>query len=131
MIRASTTAMNHDCEVSGRLIGYAIDVYKVLGPGLKEKPYEAALCQALSKKGLQFTCGRTVRLHFDGVRIGHHRPDLIVENTVVVEVKSVERLHPLFTSQLVTYLKVTGLHVGLLLNFNCVRMKDGIKRVVR
>ena len=88
--------MDHDYEVSGRVIGCAIDVHKVLGPGLKEKPYEAALCQALSKKGIQFTRGRTVTLHFEGARIGDHRPDLIVENTVVVEVKSVEKMHPLF-----------------------------------
>ena len=122
--------MDHDYDVTSQVIGCAIEVHKALGPGLKEKPYAAALCESLSRKGIKFEIERTVPLRFEGVLIGNHRPDLIVENTVVVEVKSVEKLHPLFTSQLVTYLKVTGLRVGLILNFNCPRMKDGIKRVV-
>jgi GxxExxY protein len=127
---ASLARVDHDYDVTSRVIGCAIEVHKALGPGLKEKSYSAALCESLSRQGIEFDCERTVPLRFAGVHIGSHRPDLIVENTVVVEVKSVEKLHPLFTSQLVTYLKVTGLRVGLILNFNCARMKDGIKRVV-
>lgn len=69
-------------------------------------------------------------MSFEGESVGSYQPDLIVENTVVVELKAVDRLIPLFTSQVVSYLKITGLRVGLILNFNCSKMATGIKRVV-
>jgi GxxExxY protein len=97
---------------------------------LKEDAYENALCEALSNKGITFERQRTVPVEYEGVRVAKFRPDLVVENTVVVEVKSVDRLSPLFTAQVIAHLKVTNLRVGLLLNFNCPRMADGIKRVV-
>ena len=78
--------MDHDYDVTSQVIGCAIEVHKALGPGLKEKPYAAALCESLSRKGIKFEIERTVPLRFEGVLIGNHRPDLIVENTVVVEV---------------------------------------------
>ena len=71
-----------------------------------------------------------MKVFFDGVVAGSYEPDLVVENTVVVEVKAVDRLIPLFTSQVISYLKITNLHVGLILNFNCRKMTEGIKRVV-
>jgi GxxExxY protein len=104
--------------------------HAVLGPGLKEGVYENALCEALSAKGFKYERERTMPVLFQGVRVGKFRPDLIVENTVIVEVKSVDRLIPVFTSQVIAYLKITQLRVGLILNFNCPRMADGIKRVV-
>ena len=122
--------MDHDYEVTGRVIRCAIEVHKALGPGLKEGSYENALCEALSRSNIKFEKEKTYRVKFEGVPVGQYRPDLIVEQTVIVEVKSVDRLIPLFTSQLISYLKLTKLRVGLILNFNCPRMADGIKRVV-
>ena len=122
--------MDHDYSISGLVIGCAIEVHKTLGPGLKEDTYEKALCEALMLKNIKFQTEQTYRVMFEGVTVGKYRPDLIVEDTVVVEIKSVDRLIPLFTSQLVRYLKLTGLRVGLILNFNSPRMADGIKRVV-
>ena len=122
--------MDHDYQVSGLVIGCAIEVHKSLGPGLKERPYVYALCAALCSRGIKYERERTVPVSFQGVRVGKYIPDLIVANTVVVEVKSVDRLIPVFTSQVIAYLKVTQLRVGLILNFNGPRMVDGIKRVV-
>ncbi len=123
--------MDHDYHVSGLIIGCAIEVHKALGPGLKEKTYTTTLCEVFDRRNIRFIYDRTIGVAFDGVKVGEYRPDLVVEGTVVVEVKSVLRMHPVFTSQLITYLKITNLRVGLLLNFNCPRMKDGITRVVR
>jgi GxxExxY protein len=123
--------MDYDYQVTGQIIGCAIEVHKALGPGLKEKVYENALCDVLNRKNIAFTTERTLPVTFEGVKVGSYRPDMIVENTVVVEIKSADRIIPLFTSQLVTYLRVTQLHVGLILNFNVSKMSQGIKRVVR
>ena len=92
--------------------------------------YENALCEALARQNIQFERERTYQVKFETVAVGKCRPDLIVEKTLVVEVKSVDRLIPLFTSQVISYLKVTQLRVGLILNFNVPRMAEGIKRVV-
>ena len=123
-------SMDHDYQITGMVIGCAIEVHKALGPGLKEDPYENALCEALSRKNITYERERTVFVVFEGVKVGKYRPDLIVEKTVVVEVKSVDRLTPVFTSQVISYLRITNLRVGLILNFNCRRMAEGIKRVV-
>jgi GxxExxY protein len=122
--------MDHDYSITGLVIGCAIAVHKQLGPGLREASYENALCEALSRQNIKFEKEKTYRVKFDGMTVGKYRPDLIVEQTVVVEVKSVDRLIPLFTSQLISYLRLTELRVGLILNFNAPRMADGIKRVV-
>lgn len=89
-----------------------------------------ALCKALTKSDIKFESQRRLKALFEGTPVGTYKPDLIVEKTVVVEIKSVDRLTPLFTSQVLAYLKVTGLHVGLILNFKSATMKEGIKRVV-
>ncbi len=122
--------MDHDYQVTGQIIGCAIEVHKALGPGLKEGSYENALCEALARKNISFDRECSVPVVFHDVRVGKCRPDLIVEKAVVVEVKAVDRLIPLFTSQVITYLRITHLRVGLILNFNVPRMADGIKRVV-
>jgi len=123
--------MDHDFHVTGLIIGCAIEVHKALGPGLKEEAYEIALCKVLKKQGIKFESQPCVQASFEGTPIGVYKPDLIVDETVVVEVKAADRLIPLFTSQVLSYLKVTGLRVGLILNFKTAKMKDGIKRVVR
>ena len=122
--------MDHDYQISGLVIGCAIEVHRALGPGLKEKAYEIALCKALSKRQLKYVAQRSLEVSFEGTPVGSYQPDLIVANTVVVEIKSVERLTPLFTSQVLAYLKITGLRVGLILNFNSATMAQGIKRIV-
>ena len=124
------TSMVHDYEVTGRVIGCAIEVHKKLGPGLKEDSYLNALCEALTREKIPFARQKTFQVAFQGVTVGKYRPDLIVADTVVVEVKTVDRLIPLFTSQIISYLKLTGLRVGLILNFNVARLAEGIKRVV-
>jgi GxxExxY protein len=122
--------MNHDHSVSDRIIGAAIEVHRQLGPGLLETPYKRALRIELAHRGLRVETNRRIPMEYRGEMIGDYFPDLIVENTVVVEVKSVSHLEPVFTAQVVTYLRLTGLHVGLLLNFNAPKLIDGLKRVV-
>lgn len=123
--------MDHDQLISNKVIGCAIDVHRQLGAGLLESAYQTALCLELAHKGIGFDRQRLCPLEYRGVVVGEYRPDLIVENTVVVEIKSVLRMEPVFTAQLLTYLRITGLRVGLLMNFNQSVLKDGIKRVVR
>jgi GxxExxY protein len=120
------TEINSSTE---RIIGRAIEVHRVLGPGLLEPVYEAALCIELDDAQIPYC--RQIRLpaHYKGRRLGEYRLDLIVNDCVVVEVKAVERANPLFEAQLLTYLRVTGKPVGLLLNFNSRLLKDGITRL--
>lgn len=122
--------MDHDQIVPNRIIGCAIKVHRELGAGLLEGAYHTALCIELAHDGVQFDRELLLPLEYRGVRVGDYRPDIIVERAVVVEVKSVLRFEPVFTAQMLTYLRVTGLRVGLLLNFNKAVLKDGIRRVV-
>jgi GxxExxY protein len=122
--------MDHDHTISDRIIGAAIEVHRQLGPGLLETPYKRALCIELTYQQLHIETNRRIPMEYRGEVIGEYIPDLIVANTVVVEVKSVSRLEPVFTAQLVTYLRLTRLRVGLLLNFNAPKLIDGLKRVV-
>lgn len=117
--------------LTDRIIGCVIDVHRELGPGLLESAYETPLCIRLAKAGIRFERQRVVPLIFDGVCVGEHRPDLIVEGQVIVEVKSVLRWEPVFVAQMLTCLRITGLRRGLLLNFNKEVLKAGIKRVTR
>ena len=116
-------------DLTGRIVGCAIEVHRHLGAGLLESVYESALCQELLLQGLSFRRQAMVPLCYKDEPISAHRLDLIVEDAVVVEIKSVRRLEPIHLAQMLTYLRVAGLHVGLLLNFNSVVMKDGIRRV--
>lgn len=122
--------MDHDHTISDLIIGAAIAVHRHLGPGLLETPYKRALCIELTHRGMLIETNRHIPMEYRGQLIGEYIPDLIVENMVVVEVKSVSHLEPVFTAQVVTYLRLTGLRVGLLLNFNAPKLIDGLKRVV-
>jgi GxxExxY protein len=113
-----------------KIIGYGIVVHRALGPGLLESIYESALSIELRDAGIPFSRQLSIPLYYKGELLGEHRPDLIVANSVVVEIKSIERLAPIHTCQMVTYLQITGLHVGLIMNFNNPVLKDGIKRVL-
>lgn len=122
--------MDHDTIISEQVIGCAIEVHRDLGPGLLEEPYHTGLCVELAHRGISFERQTVIPLEYRGVKIGHYIPDLIVENTVVVEVKSVLRFEDVFTAQMLTYLRLTHMRVGLIINFNKRLLRDGIKRVV-
>ena len=120
--------MNEINRLTEVIIGCAIEAHRQLGPGLLEGTYEAALCIELADAGLKCEQQISVPVIYKGRTIGEYRLDLLVEDTVVVEVKSVERHDPVFDAQVLTYLRVTGKKVGLLINFNSRLLKNGIKR---
>ncbi|MEY4387917.1 MAG: hypothetical protein RLY20_3200 [Verrucomicrobiota bacterium] len=113
-----------------KIIGCAIEVHRTLGPGLLESTYESALGIEFELAGLTFQRQLVIPVTYKNRPAGEYRLDLVVERSVIVEVKSVDRLDAVFEAQLLTYLKITGLKRGLLLNFNARLIKDGIKRFV-
>lgn len=117
-------------DLTQRIIACAIEVHRHLGPGLLESVYEAAVCLELTDAGLSFRRQVAVPVTYKGRRIAEHRPDLIVSDFVVVEIKSVEQFNPVFVAQMLTYLRITNLRVGLILNFNRAILREGIKRVM-
>lgn len=118
-------------ELTGEIIGCAMRVHTVLGSGLLESAYEACLYYELNKTGLKVAKQVPLPLVYEDVKLEcGYRIDLIVENKVIVEIKSVESLNPIHSVQLLTYLKLSNCKLGLLLNFNVLQLKDGIKRVV-
>jgi len=119
-----------ETTLTERIIACAIEVHRHLGPGLLESVYENAMSIELQLNGLSFTRQVGVPLVYKGRLISEHRPDLVVENAVVVEVKSITRFENVHTAQLLTYLRVTSIRVGLLLNFNTAVLKNGIRRIV-
>ncbi len=118
-------------QISEKIIKAAIVVHKNLGPGLLEQVYKVALCYELRQAGLQVECEVPIPCVYKGVRIDlAYRADIIVENHIILELKSTEKDNPVFYKQLNTYLRLTNKRLGLLLNFNNVRLVDGIKRVI-
>ncbi|MEW5842263.1 MAG: GxxExxY protein [Bacteroidota bacterium] len=121
----------HENELSEIIIGCAIKVHKSLGPGLLESAYEECLFYELVKSGLKVDKQRALPLVYEEVKLDFgYRVDLLVGNKVVIEVKSVEALNDIFLAQVLTYLKLSNCKLGLLINFNVLRLKDGIRRVV-
>ena len=116
-------------RLSAQVIGCAIAVHRELGPGLLESAYEAAFCIELAHQRLQFLRQLASPIAYRGQLVGAYRLDFLVEDAVVVELKSVERLEYVYVSQMLTYLKSTGKRLGLILNFNVPVMKAGVKRV--
>ena len=123
--------MDESNKLTKKIIGCAIEVHRQLGPGLLEGAYKAALGIELECAGLTFQRQLKYPVFYKGKEIGEYRLDLLVENKVVVEIKSAERFDPLFQAQLLTYLRVTDKRVGLLINFNSRLLRDGIKRFIR
>jgi GxxExxY protein len=121
--------MDQSDSLTGRIIGCAITVHRTLGPGLLEATYEEALCIELSEWRLTFSRQVGVPVNYRGKLIGEYRPDLVVEDSVVVEIKSVERLIGVHQAQLLAYMRILGMRTGLLLNFYGETMKSGIKRL--
>ena len=117
-------------SLTEKIIGCTIEVHRTLGPGLLEQTYESALCVELQLAGLKFQRQLVVPVVYKGQPVGDYRLDLVVENLVIIEIKSVDRFDSVFEAQLLTCLKITGLKRGLLLNFNSRLLKDGIKRLV-
>lgn len=118
-------------EVTEKIIASAIAVHRELGPGLLESAYEACLAYELAERGLNVERQRALPVSYRGVSVEcGYRMDLLVEQAVVVELKSVERLEPIHEAQLLSYLKLSGCQVGLLINFNVKLLKHGIRRMV-
>ena len=122
-------------EVDGltrRIIGFAIDVHRGLGPGLLESAYEACLCNDLAQAGISFARQVALPVRYRGVALEcGYRMDLVVADQVIIEIKSVEKLLPIHEAQLLTYLRLSGMAVGLLMNFNMPVLKDGLRRLNR
>ena len=116
--------------IATQVIGAAIEVHRELGPGFLEKIYQEALCLELNARGLAFERERAVNVHYRGIPIPGQRIDLIVVQCVLVELKAATRIDTVHEAQLISYLRTTGLRLGLLVNFNCRTMKEGLKRVV-
>lgn len=115
--------------LSGKVIGCAIEVHKQLGPGLLESAYEHSLAHELSLAGLKFKLQEPIHIKYKGVILNcGYRADLIIENRLLIELKAVEQINKLHEAQIITYLKLTNLSTGLILNFNTRILKDGIRR---
>jgi GxxExxY protein len=121
--------LGNDNDVTEAIIGCAIEVHKALGPGLLESVYENALCIEFGEQGVAYQRQVGVPLYYKGHLLSEHRPDLVVAERVVVEVKCVEHVLPIHRAQVLTYLRVLKLHTGLLLNFKTEVMRHGVKRV--
>jgi GxxExxY protein len=119
----------HVNELTYEIIGAAIEVHKLLGPGLLESTYRECLCRELSLRGISFRRECGLPLQYKGIRLDcGYRIDLLVADLVVIEIKAIEALTPVHEAQLLTYLRVGGWKLGLLINFNVVVLKNGIRR---
>jgi GxxExxY protein len=118
-------------ELSSKIIGAAIEVHKKLGPGLLESVYEECVCHELSLRGISFERQKPLPVVYKGKKLDcGYRLDIVIEKAIIVEMKSCEKIEPIHRAQLLTYLKLSGLNLGLLLNFNTPVMRDGIVRIV-
>ncbi|MCC5828819.1 MAG: GxxExxY protein [Phycisphaeraceae bacterium] len=123
--------MMHENEIGVTVVDCAVNLHKALGPGLLESVYEPLLANQLERAGLSVQRQVAVPIQFDGMSFDEgFRADLIVNQLVIIELKSVEKVHPVHKKQLLTYLKLTGLKLGFLLNFGDELMKNGITRII-
>jgi GxxExxY protein len=117
-------------ELSGKVIGFCIEIHRELGPGLLESAYEECLAYELSKSGLRFERQRALPVRYKEVQLDcGYRLDFVIEDALIVELKAVAELHPIHDAQLLTYLKLDKKSLGLLINFNVPVLKQGVKRV--
>ncbi|HOE65810.1 MAG TPA: GxxExxY protein [Candidatus Hydrogenedentes bacterium] len=118
-------------ELSFRVIGAAIEVHRELGPGLLESTYEECLCRELELQHIGFRRQVPLAVTYKGIQVEcSYRMDLVIEDSIVVELKAIEQIDPIHEAQLLTYLRHGTLWLGLLINFNVTRLKDGITRIV-
>ena len=124
-------AEKRENQISGIILDAAIAVHTALGPGLLESAYQACLAYELTSRGLRLQTQVPLPIKYRGVCVdAAYRIDLIVEDLVIIEIKAVERLLPIHEAQLLSYLKLSDTHLGLLINFHVLRLKDGYKRIV-
>jgi GxxExxY protein len=127
--RVATERQEND--ITGKIIGAAIEVHKKLGPGLLESAYEECLCCEMQLRGIEFKRQVPLQLNYKGVVLDcGYRLDLLVEDKVIVELKSIEGLEPIHEAQMLTYLKLRNAWLGLIINFNVIMLKDGVRRLV-
>lgn len=118
-------------DLSNKVIGCALNVHRELGAGLLESTYEKCLCYELSKTGLKFEYQKELPVKYQEVEIDcGYRIDILIEGALIIELKSVEQLRPIHKAQLLTYMKLSDIGLGLLINFNSVLLRDGIRRLV-
>ena len=118
-------------RLSSTIIGAAIEVHKTIGPGLLESAYETCLCHELSLRKLKFEKQKRLNVQYKNVSLdAGYRLDMVVEDAIILELKSCEKIDPIHKAQLLTYLKLSGLNLGLLLNFNVPLMRGGVVRVI-
>ena len=119
-------------KITEIIIGCAIEVHKLLGPGLLESAYEECLCYELRKAGLKVERQKAVPVVYKEIKLDcGYRIDVLVENTVIVEIKSIDAIHPVHEAQILTQMKFANKTIGLLINFNVTMLKNGIKRFKR
>lgn len=123
----SDSALN---QLSQAVIGAAIEVHRELGPGFLEVVYEEALCQELKARQIPYVRQAPVHINYKGNLVGEGKLDILVASRLIVELKAVDQLMPVHKAQVISYLKMTGLFLGLLINFNVPILKDGIQRIV-
>ncbi len=118
-------------ELSHRVIGCALEVHRALGPGLLESTYEQCLAYELSQAGIPFKLQHPIPVTYKGILLDcGYRVDLLVDDRLILELKSVDKLLPIYEAQLLTYMKLARISLGLLMNFNVTSLKDGLKRMV-
>lgn len=117
--------------LTGEVIGAAIEVHKTLGPGLLESAYEECLCREFDIRGISYERQKELPIEYKGVELDcSYRLDVVVAKSVILELKACESLEPIHEAQLLTYLRLTGIKTGLLINFNVPVLRDGIRRLV-
>jgi GxxExxY protein len=118
-------------DLSDRVIGCAIEVHRELGPGLLESSYEQCLARELSLNGVSFQLQHPQPVEYKGIQLDcGYRIDVVIEHKLIIELKAVEEIKGIHEAQLLTYMKLAGIRIGLLINFNVTKLKDGIKRYV-
>jgi GxxExxY protein len=126
------SSLSHEVEeIAREIIDAAYKVHKTVGPGLLESVYEKCLVHELQSRGLKVESQKEIPFQYDGANLDLHlRLDVLIENTVIVELKSVENMIPVYDAQIISYLKLTKKQLGFLINFNVPKIKDGIKRFI-
>jgi GxxExxY protein len=122
--------MNKVEGIAHDVIQAAFEVHKILGPGLLESVYEEALCKELDLRGIRYERQKGITVNYKGFEIKSQRVDLLAEECLVIEIKAVKEIEDIFIAQVLTYLKILNLTLGLILNFNKSLLKDGIRRVI-
>ena len=117
-------------DLAYQVIGAAIEVHRILGPGFLESVYEEALAIEFDLRGIPYERQKPIVLEFKGHNVGDSRLDFLVGGELVVELKAVESIHPIFPAKVIHYLKMSRLQLGLIINFHVVMLRDGIKRIV-